>query len=75
MGIVKDVIDYNATICIIGFLASMAFATPPSMPHIAIVTGSEYCNTKDVLIFGSVTALVAVVVVLIVGYPLGILFL
>lgn len=60
-----------AVVSIIGFLASMAFATPPSMPHIAIVGGSEYCNVRDVLIFGSILMVVATVIVLAVGYPLG----
>lgn len=60
-----------AVICIIGFLASMAFATPPSMPHIAIVGGSEYCNVKDVLIFGSILMIASVIVVLAIGYPIG----
>lgn len=56
---------------IIGMLASFAFATPPSMPHIAIVAGSDYCDTKNVLIYGSILMLVTVIVACLVGYPLG----
>ncbi len=60
-----------AVASIIGMLASFAFATPPSMPHIAIVAGSDYCDTKDVLIYGSLLMVISVVVALLVGYPLG----
>ena len=34
-------LNLEATICIIGMLSSFAFATPPSMPHIAIISSSE----------------------------------
>ncbi len=56
---------------IIGLLASFAFATPPSMPHIAIVAGSDYCDTKNVLIFGSILMVFSIITALAVGYPLG----
>lgn len=64
-------INLAAIACIIGMLASFAFATPPSMPHIAIVAGSEYCDTKNVLIFGGILMIISVVVALIVGYPIA----
>lgn len=64
-------LNYPALICIIGLLASFAFATPPSMPHIAIIGADEYCTAKDVLIFGSIIMVVSIVVALAVGYPLG----
>lgn len=57
--------------CIIGMLASFAFATPPSMPHIAIIAGSDYCDTKHVLIFGLILMFVSIAIALAVGYPLG----
>jgi len=61
--------------CLIGMLASFAFATPPSMPHIAIVAGSDYCSTTDVLIFGSILMVFSIIVTLCIGYPLGCLIL
>ncbi len=64
-------ISLEAIVCVIGMLASFAFATPPSMPHIAIISGSESCTTKDVLLLGSIMMIFAVVVSLLVGYPLG----
>lgn len=64
-------LNLSVVASIIGLLASFAFATPPSMPHIAIVAGSEYCDTKDVLIFGSILMVLSIIVALGVGYPLG----
>lgn len=60
-----------AVACVIGMLASFAFATPPSMPHIAIVAGSDYCDTKDVLLYGSLMMVLSIFVALLIGYPLG----
>ncbi len=65
--------DNYTIICLIGMMASLAFATPPSMPHIAIVAGSEYADTKDVLIFGSILMVISIICVIIIGYPLGLL--
>lgn len=64
-------LNLNATICLIGMMASFAFATPPSMPHIAIAAGSDYCTTKDVLIFGSALMFISIIISIAIGYPLG----
>lgn len=58
-------------VSLIGLLASFAFATPPSMPHIAIVAGDEYCSTKDVLIYGSILMVISVLVCLGCYYTIG----
>lgn len=72
---INSSLHFNAVICIIGFMASLAFATPPSMPHIAIVSGSDYANVKDVLIFGGILMVLSVASLLAIGYPLGMLVL
>ena len=64
-------LNLNATICLIGMMASFAFATPPSMPHIAIAAGSDYCSTKDVLIYGTALMLISIIVAVFIGYPIG----
>ena len=64
-------LNLNAVVCIIGCLSSYAFATPPSMPHIAIVAGSEYCDTKTVLTYGSVLMIISLIIALCIGYPLA----
>lgn len=68
-------LNLNAVIALIGMMASFAFATPPSMPHIAIVAGSDYASTKDVLLFGGALMLISILISLLVGYPLGMLIL
>lgn len=73
--LIADSSSFAPIICIIGFMASLAFATPPSMPHIAIVAGSEYCSTKDVLFYGLIVMLISIVSAICVGYPLGLLIL
>ena len=60
-----------AVISIIGMLSAFAFATPPSMPHIAITTSSGYATTKDVFKFGLILMAISMIVSLLVGYPLG----
>lgn len=67
-------LNLNAMASVIGMLASFAFATPPSMPHIAIVAGSDYCSTKDVLIYGGVLMVLSILVACLIGYPLACLF-
>ena len=67
----SSTLNLSATICIIGMLASFAFATPPSMPHIAIISSSPSCSTKDVLLYGLILMVISIIISLIVAYPLG----
>lgn len=66
-------LNLEATICIIGMLSSFAFATPPSMPHIAIISSSETLSTKEVFIYGIIIMLLSVLVALLISYPIGLL--
>ena len=66
-------LNLEATICIIGILSSFAFATPPSMPHIAIISSSETLSTKEVFIYGLIIMLLSVLVALLISYPIGLL--
>ena len=66
-------LNLEATICIIGMIASFAFATPPSMPHIAIISASESTSTKEVFIYGSILMVISVIISLLISYPLGLL--
>ena len=66
-------LNLEATICIIGMLSSFAFATPPSMPHIAIISSSETLSTKEVFIYGLIIMLLSVLVTLLISYPIGLL--
>ena len=66
-------LNLEATICIIGMLSSFAFATPPSMPHIAIISSSETLSAKEVFICGLIIMLLSVLVALLISYPIGLL--
>ena len=57
---------------VIGMISAFAFATPPSMPHIAIASSSEWSNTKDVLVYGFVVAIISVILAVAIGYFVGI---
>lgn len=56
----------------IGMLSSFAFATPPSMPHIAISCSSNYTNTKQIFIYGSFLAILAIILTFSLGLGIGI---
>ena len=60
-----------AIVAIIGMLASYAFATPPSMPHIAITASSGYADTKEVFTFGTILMILVGVIAIFAGYPLA----
>lgn len=68
---INSTLNFETVICLIGMMSSFAFATPPSMPHIAIVAGSDTCTTNDVLLYGGILMIISVVVTLLIGYPLG----
>lgn len=72
---VNTSLNINTIICLIGMMASLAFATPPSMPHIAIISSSGYATTKDTLIYGGLLMLLSIIILVGIGYPLGMLFL
>lgn len=64
-------LNLTTIIALIGMLSAYAFATPPSMPHIAITASSGYTNTTQVLKYGIMMAVISLIVALFVGYPLG----
>lgn len=68
-----NTLNLEATICIVGMLSSFAFATPPSMPHVAIIASSETRSTKDVFIYGSILMILSLIISLLESYPIGLL--
>lgn len=64
-----------AIVSIIGMLSADAFATPPSMPHIAITASSGYANAKQVLTYGLILMFISFIVSVCMGYPLATLIL
>ncbi len=61
------------TAVVIGMISAFAFATPPSMPHIAIASSSDWSSTKDVALYGMIIALFSVVLAVVLGYFIGLL--
>lgn len=48
---------------LIGISASMAYATPPAIAHIALAAGSEYCDSKDMLKYGGLVTIISIILV------------
>ena len=57
---------------LVGALASYAFATPPAMPSVSIAGSSGWTTPKDLLVYGFLLAIIAVIISTFVGYPIGI---
>lgn len=60
---------------LIGFMASLAFMTPPAMPYVAISIGSGWTSAKDAFLYGLYLLVVSSIIAVIVGYNLGSVFL
>lgn len=59
---------------LIGMTASMAYATPPAIAHIALAAGSDYCDSKDMLIYGGIATGISIILVTIFGFLMKGLF-
>jgi sodium-dependent dicarboxylate transporter 2/3/5 len=69
--IATGVISPVLSTILIGICASMAYATPPSIAHVALAAGSEYCDSKDMLIYGGIATVVSIVLVVLFGFAFG----
>lgn len=56
---------------LIGFIASLAYMTPPSMPYVAISIGSKWTTAKDTFFYGGWVLVVSLLAANWIGYPLG----
>ncbi|MGI5842362.1 MAG: SLC13 family permease [Christensenellales bacterium] len=61
-------INLAALVVLIGMLSAYAFATPPSMPHIALTTSSPYTNTSQVFKYGSLLSVASIVISILAYY-------
>lgn len=52
---------------LIGIGASMAYATPPAIAHVALAAGSEYCDSKDMLKYGGIVTIISIIIVSLFG--------
>lgn len=58
---------------LIGLMASLAYATPPAMPYVAIIIGSQWASAKSVLKYGVAMMLVSILSAILIGYPIAML--
>lgn len=69
--IATGVISPVLSTILIGIGASMAYATPPSIAHVALAAGSEYCDSKDMLKYGGIITIISIVLVTAFGFIFG----
>jgi sodium-dependent dicarboxylate transporter 2/3/5 len=69
--IATGVISPVLSTILIGIGASMAYATPPSIAHVALAAGSEYCDSKDMLKYGGIVTIISIVLVTAFGFIFG----
>lgn len=69
--IATGVISPVLSTILIGIGASMAYATPPSIAHVALAAGSEYCDSKDMLKYGGIITIISIVLVTVFGFVFG----
>lgn len=67
-------VNVGVVACLIGFMASLAYMTPPSMPYVAISVGSGWTTAKDTFLYGLWLLVISIAAALVIGYPLGNLF-
>lgn len=70
-------LNINAAVLasLIGFMASLAYMTPPAMPYVAISIGSGWTSAKEALTRGGWILIISIIAATFVAYPLGTLFL
>ena len=52
-------------------MSAFAFAPPPAMPCVAIAVSSGWTNTKQMMVYGFMIMVVAVVISTLIGYPIA----
>lgn len=64
-------VNIASLISIIGFAASLAMMTAPSMPYVAISIGSEWTNSKDCIKYGGIMLIFSTLVLTFITYTIG----
>ena len=66
--ITTGLINPQLSTILIGMAASLAFATPSAIAHIALAAGSGYADSKDMLKYGGLTSIAAIIIVTLLGF-------
>ena len=64
-------VNAGAIACLIGLMASYAFATPPAMATIVFAIGSGWAQTTDFAKYGFLLMTSAMIIATLVGYPIA----
>lgn len=64
-------VNTAAVISMVGMIGGYAFSAPSSMPAVAIAIGTGWIESKDMLKYGILVMITAVIVTLVVGYPIA----
>ncbi|MDE6357845.1 MAG: anion permease [Eubacteriales bacterium] len=64
-------VNTAAVVCIIGMMSAFAFATPPSMPHIALTGSSGWTNVGQVFKYGGLLMIISIIITVFIGYPIA----
>lgn len=60
-----------AVISMVGLLGSFAFATPPSMIHIAIGISTGWVDPRTTFVYGMILAGISAIFAVLIGYPIA----
>lgn len=64
-------VSVPAVVSIIGMMSAFAFATPPSIPHIALAGSSGWTTVGQVFKYGLLLMVIAILVTVFIGYPIA----
>ena len=64
-------ISAAAIASVIGMVASIGSATPPSMPYVAIAGASGWTDAKELMKYGFIIMVSTIIVTVVIGYPLA----
>lgn len=70
----SNAIEAASLAAVIGLVASIGSATPPSMPYVAIAGSSGWTNTVQMLKYGMLIAVGTIFIALLIAYPLANVF-
>lgn len=64
-------VNLVALASVIAAAASCAFATPPSTMPMAVVAGTGWVDVKDMFKYGGLMAILSILVLAFIGYPIA----
>lgn len=66
-----NIVNTASVLSIVGMMSSFAFATPPSIPHIALAGSSGWTTVGQVFKYGFTLMIVSILLAVFLGYPIA----